>query len=186
MPSRAFFCFGERRSTSLPRLARKPSQCPRGHFFVLGPTTGPWPVSVGGGLNALAGIFLFWGEHTAGAYPGFVVESQCPRGHFFVLGRVGSGLCARGVGCVSMPSRAFFCFGAMLKYCVSEPDRFCLNALAGIFLFWGASQKQRSTPCQLLSQCPRGHFLFWGDINLSEQARSTTVSMPSRAFFVLG
>ncbi len=64
--------------------------------------------------------------------------------------------------------------------------RLRLNALAGIFCF-GDNKNIVFAIVLFVSQCPRGHFLFWGPHGeRDEQARLSCVSMPSRAFFVLG
>ena len=63
----------------------------------------------------------------------------------------------------------------------------CLNALAGIFCFSTGDPNNERFRCYVatLSQCPRGHFLFFNPSvrRLSGSAR-WLVSMPSRAFFV--
>jgi len=138
-------------------------------------------------LNALAGIFCF------GEFDGALEVASEPLrlnalAGIFCFGVAQTLINANVCVLVSMPSRAFFVLGG---HDIMELDamlRKGLNALAGIFCF-GENLFCHSPEAikELKSQCPRGHFLFWGyHLGQGYVFSNENVSMPSRAFFVLG
>ncbi len=181
MPSRAFFVLGETKYEIENAKYMRQSQCPRGHF-------------------------LFWGFSFAvrACFPSRR-PSQCPRGHFLFWGHIIH--CPDDATSVSMPSRAFFVLGGCSRRSVIVSCRQCLNALAGIFCFGGSENTTGALPALCLnalagifcfgakgernfggahvqSQCPRGHFLFWGEFEIRLQRIDGHMSQCPRGHFL--
>ena len=110
---RGHFCFFHVFTTTNVASMVRLSQCPRGHFCFFPRGRCVVLRCPGWGLNALAGIFVFFHNNTI-VFSGHLASgvrwsSQCPRGHFCFFHSDGDNGVVEPKR-VSMPSRAFLFF----------------------------------------------------------------------------
>jgi len=115
-----------------------------------------------------------------------LITSQCPRGHFLFWG-VNESIHPGSYQCSLNALAGIFCFGESPRRTTTQTQASGSQCPRGHFLFWGFRRSTIHERYPNASQCPRGHFLFWGVVDEPAiEQFCELVSMPSRAFFVLG